>query len=239
MFYYWEKSYDQPRQHMKKQRHYFGNKVPSSQSYVFSSSHVWMWELGYKESWALKNWCFLTMVLKNTLESPLDCKGIQPVHPKGNHSWIFIGRTYAEAETPTLWPPEAKNWLTGKVSDAGKDWRREEKGTTEDEMVVGWHHWLNGHEFEQALGIGNGQGSLVCCSPWGHKELDMTEQLNWTENMFFIAKRVPTQVGLNTSPEMRLWEMTDHDWYKNNKHYRLLNTTVFQNHFIYFLLNSS
>ena len=137
MFYYWEKSYDQPRQHMEKQRHYFGNKVPSSQSYVFSSSHVWMWELGYKESWALKNWCFLTMVLKITLESPLDCKEIQPVHPKGNHSWIFIGRTYAEAETPTLWPPDAKNWLIGKVSDAGKDWRREEKGTTEDEMVDG------------------------------------------------------------------------------------------------------
>ena len=123
------------------------NKGPSSQSYGFSSSHVWMWELHYKESWAPKNWCFWTVVLEKTLESPLDCKEIQPFHPKGNQSWVFIGRTDVEAETPVHWPPDAKNWLIGKDRDPGKDWRQEEKGTTEDEMV-GWHHWLNGHEFE-------------------------------------------------------------------------------------------
>ena len=121
----------------------------------FSSGHVWMWELDYKESWALKNWCSWTVVLEKTLESPLDCKEIQPVHPRGDQSWIFIGRTDAETETPILWPPDAKNWLVGKDPDAGKDWRQEEKGTAEDEMV-GWHHWLNGHEFEQALGVGDG-----------------------------------------------------------------------------------
>ena len=109
--------------------------------------HVWMWELDYKESWVLKNWCFWTVVLVKTLESPLDYKEIQPVHPKGNQSWIFLGRIDAEAETPILWPPDAKNWLIGKDPNAEKDWRREEKGTTENEMV-GWHHWLNGHEFE-------------------------------------------------------------------------------------------
>ena len=151
-----------------------------SQSCGFSSSHVWMWELDYKECWALKNWCFWTVVLEKTLESSLDCKEIQPVHPKGNQSWIFIGRTDAEAEAPILWPPDAKNWLIGKDPDAGKDWRREEKGTTEDEMD-GWHHQLDGHEFEHALRVGDGQGSLACCIPWGCKESDMTEWLNWTE----------------------------------------------------------
>ena len=144
----WKKSYDQPRQHIKKQRHYLANKDPSTQSYGFSNSHVWMWKLDYKESWAPKNWCFWTVVLKKTLESPLGCKEIKPVHPKGNHYWIFIGRTDAEAETSILWPPDSKNWLTGKDPDAGKDWRQEEKGMTEDEMF-GWHHRLNGHEFEQ------------------------------------------------------------------------------------------
>ena len=123
------------------------NKGPYSQSYGFSSSHVWMWELDYKESWAPKNRCFWTVVLEKTLESPLDCKEIQPVHPKGNQSWIFIGRTNVEAETPLLWPPDAKNWLICKDPDAGKDWRQEEKGMTENKMV-GLHHWLNGHEFE-------------------------------------------------------------------------------------------
>ena len=142
----WKKSYDKRRQHIKHQRYYFSNKGPSSQSYSFSSSHVWMWELDCEESWA-QNWYFWTVVLEKTLESPLNCKEIQPVHHKGNQSWIFIGRTDAEVETPILWPPDAKNWLTRKDPDAGKDWRREEKGTTEDEMV-GWHHWLNGHEFE-------------------------------------------------------------------------------------------
>ena len=137
----------QARQHIIKQRHYFANKGPSSQSYGFFSSHVWVWELDYKENWALKDWCFWTVVLEKTLESPLDCKKIQPIHPEGNQSWIFIGRTDVEAETPILWLPDGKNWLTGKDPDAGRDWGQEEKRTTEDEMV-GWHHWFNGHEFD-------------------------------------------------------------------------------------------
>ena len=128
----WKESYDQPKQHIKKQRHYFANKGPSSQGYGFSSGHVWMWELDYKESWAPKNQCFWTVVLKKTLESPLDCKEIQPVYPKGDQSWVFIGRTDVEDETPVLWPPDAKSWLIGKDPDAGKDWGQEEKGTTED-----------------------------------------------------------------------------------------------------------
>ena len=143
----WKKSYDQPRQHVKKQRFYFANKSPSSQSYGFSNSHVQIWELDNKKGWALQNWCLQTVVLKKTSESPLDCKKIQPVHPKGNQSWIFIGRTDAEAETPILWPPDVKNWLIWKDPDAGKDWRQEEKGATEEEMVE-CHHWLDGHEFE-------------------------------------------------------------------------------------------
>ena len=132
---------------LKKQRHYFANKESSSQGYGFSSSQVWIWELDYKESWVPKNWCFWTVVLEKTLESPLDCEEIQPVYPKGNQSWIFFGRTDVEAETPMIWPPDVKNWLTRKDSGAGEDWRWEEKGKTEDEMV-GWHHRLNGHEFE-------------------------------------------------------------------------------------------
>ena len=177
----WKESYDQPRQHIKKQTYYFTNKGLSSQSYGFSSSHVWMWELVHKESWVPKNWCFQTMVLvlEKTLESPLNCKEIKPVNPKGNQSWIFTGRTDAEAEAPIVWLPDEKSQLIRKDPNAGKDWRQEEKGTTEDEMV-GWHHWLNGDEFEQALGVGVGQGSLACCSPWGLKKLDTTEQLNWT-----------------------------------------------------------
>ena len=175
-----KKKYDQPRQHIKKQRHYFVNKGLSNQSYGFSSSHVWMCELDYKEGRAPKNWCFWTVVLEKTLESILDSKEIQPVHPKGNQSWIFIERTDAEAKAPILWPPDVKNWHIRKDPDAGKDWSQEEKGTTED-VMVGWHHWLDGHEFEQALGVGDGQGSLVCCSPWGCKESDATERLSWTE----------------------------------------------------------
>ena len=181
----WEKSYDPPRQHIKKQTHYFANKGPSSQGYGFSSSHVWTWELNCKESWAQKNGCFWTVVLEKTLESPLDCKKIQPVHPKGNQSWIFIGRTDAEVETSILWPPDVKSWFIWKDPDAGEDWRLEEKGMTEDEMV-GWHHWLNGHEFEKAPGAGDGQGSLACCSPQGPKELDSTERLNWTECLYSV-----------------------------------------------------
>ena len=140
-------SLEEPRQHIKKQRRYFANKGPSSQSYGFSSGHVWTWELNHKESWAPKNWCFWTVVLEKTLESPLDCKEIQPVNPEGNQSWMFIGRTDVEAETTILWSPDVKNWLIEEDPDAGKDWRQEEKGMTGDEMV-GWHHWLNGHEFE-------------------------------------------------------------------------------------------
>ena len=142
-----EKSYDQPRQHIKKQRHYFANKGLSCQGYGFSSGHVWMWEFDYKENWVPKNLCFWTVVLEEMLEGPLDCKEIQSVHPKGSQSWIFIGRTDAEAEVPILWPPDVKNWLTRKDPGAGKGWRWEEMGTTEDEMV-GWHHWLSGHVFE-------------------------------------------------------------------------------------------
>ena len=155
------------------------DKGLSSQTYGFSRSHVWMWEFDHRECW-----CFWTVVLEKTLESRLDCKEIQPVNPKGNQSWIFIGRTDVEAETPVLWPPHAKNWLIGKDPDAWKDWRWEEKGSTEDKMV-GWHHQLDGHEFEQAPRVGVRQGSLACCSPWGHKESDTTEWLNWTEVLFY------------------------------------------------------
>ena len=140
----WEKSCDQPKVHIKKQRCYFAYKGLSNQSYGFSSSHVWMWDLDYNENWASYFW---TVVLERTLESPLDSEEIQPVHPKGNQSWIFIGRTDVETEAVILWLPDAKNWLSGKDPDAEKDWRREKKGKTEDEMV-GWHHWLYGHELE-------------------------------------------------------------------------------------------
>ena len=163
---------------LKSQRHYFANKGLSSQGYGFSSSHVWMWELDCEESRAWKNWCFWTLVLEKTLESPLDCKEIQPVHSEGDQSWVFIGRTDAEAETPILWPPDGKNWLIGKDPDAGRDWEQEEKGMTEDKMA-GWHHWLDGYEFEWTLGVGDGQGGLACCDSWGRKESDTTEPLNW------------------------------------------------------------
>ena len=169
------------RQHIKKQRHYFANKGPSSQGYGFSSNHLQIWESDYKERWAPKNWCFWTMVLEKTLESPLDCKEIEPIHPKGNQSWIFTGRTDAEAETPIFWPPDAKNWLIGKDPNVGKDWRQEEKGMTEDEMI-GWLHQLDGHELEQALGAGDGQGGLACCSPW-HRRVghNWVSELNWLD----------------------------------------------------------
>ena len=160
----WKESYDQPRQHIKKQRHYFVNKSPSSQGYGFSSGHVWMWELDCEESWLLKNWCFWTLLLEKTLESPFDCKKIQPVRSKGDQSCMFIGRTDAEAETSILWPPHVKSWLIGKDPDAGRVWMQEEKGTAEDEMV-GWHHWLDGREAEWTPGVGDGQGGLACCSP--------------------------------------------------------------------------
>ena len=138
-----------------------------------------MWELDCEESWAPKNWCFWTVVLEKTLESPLGCKEVQPVHPIGDQSWMFIGRTNVETETPILWPPDAMSWLIWKDPDAGKDWGQEEKGMREDEMI-GWHHRFNEHGFGWTLGV-DGQGGLACCSPWGCKELDMTERLNWTD----------------------------------------------------------
>ena len=164
--------------------HYFANKGPSSQGYSFSSSHIWVWELDYKESWAPKNWCFGTVVLEKTLESPLDCEEIKPANSKGNQLWILIGRTDAEAKAPVLWPLDAK-----KRPDAGKYWRQKEKGVTENK-IVREHHWLNGHESEQTLGDSEGQGSLACYSPWGRKESDRTYQPNnnsntvWTYTFF-------------------------------------------------------
>ena len=147
-----------------------------------------------KEGWALKNLWFWIVVLEKTLESPLDCKDIKPVNLKGNQSWILIGRTDTEAEAPILWPPDAKKWLIGKDPEAGKDWRREEKGTTEDEMV-GWHHRLDAHEFEQALGVGDGQGGLASCRPWGHKESDTTEQLNWWCLLCILNRDKRVEIG--------------------------------------------
>ena len=175
-----KKNSDNTSQCVKTQRHCFAGKSPYNQSYGFASSHVWMWEMDHNESWAPKNWFFWTVVLEKTLESPVDGKEIKPVNPKGNHSWIFIGRIEAEAEAWIFWPPDVKNWLIRKDLDAGRDWRQEEKGTTENEMV-GWHHGLNGHECEQALRVGDRQGSLACCSPWGPKESGKTEWLSLTE----------------------------------------------------------
>ena len=156
------------------------DKDLSSQSYDFSSSHVWMWELDHKESWVPKNWCFWTVVLEKILKESPGLQGDPTSPSEGNQSWIFIGRTDAEAETPILWPPDANNWHIWKDPDAGNDWRWEEKGMTEDEMAR-WDHRLDGHEFEWTLGVGDGQGGLACCDPWGHKESDTTERLNWTE----------------------------------------------------------
>ena len=177
----WKESYDQPRQHIKR-RHYFANKGPSSQSYGFSGSYVWMWELDYKESWRLKNWCFWTVVLEKTLESPLDLEEIQPVHPKGDQFLVFLGRTDVETETAILWPPDAKSWLIWKYPYAGKDWGQEEKRTTEDEMVA-WHHWLNGHEFEWTHGSWWWTGRPGVLWFMGSQRVghDWKTELNWTE----------------------------------------------------------
>ena len=191
----WKESYDQPRQHIKKQRHYFANKGPSSQGYGFSSGHVWMWKLDCEENWMLKNWYIWTVVLEKTLESPLDCKEIQPVHSKGDQPWVFFGRTDAKAETSILWPPHAKSWLIVKVSDTGRDWRSDEKGTAEDEMAE-WHYWLDGHDFGWTPGVGEWQGILACCDSWGRKESDTTEWLNWTELNWVMRKQVPMLMTL-------------------------------------------
>ena len=145
-----------------------------------------MWELDCEKIWAPENWCFWTVVLEKTLESPLDCKKIQPVHSEGDQPWVFFGGNDAKAEAPVLWPPHEKSWLIGKDSDAGRDWGQEEKGTTEDEMA-GWHHRLDGHKFEWTPGVGDGQGGLACCDSWGHKESDTTEWLNWTELNWMVA----------------------------------------------------
>ena len=174
----WKESYDQPRQHIKNKRHYTANKGPSSQGYGFSSSLVCIWELNYKESWALKNWCFWTVVLETALVSPMDCKEIQVVHPKGDQSWVVIGRTDDEAETPILWPPDVNNWLIGKDPNAGQDWRQKTRAT-EDEMV-GWHHRLNGHGFGWTPGVGDGQGGLASFGSCGCRVRHNWEtELNW------------------------------------------------------------
>ena len=176
MFAAWKKNYDKPRQHIKKQRHYFANKGPSSQGHGFSRRHIWLWELEHKEGWMPKNWCFWTVVLEKTLESPLDSKEIKPVNSKWNQPQIFFGSTGAEAEAPVLWPPDAKTRIIGMDSNAGKDWRQEEKGMTEDERV-GWHHRLNGHEFEHAPGVGDGREAWCGAVHW--VSMSQTGLRNW------------------------------------------------------------
>ena len=189
---------------------YFANKGPYSQSYGFSSSHVWMWELDHKESWTLKNGCFWIVVLEKTLESPLDCKEIKLVNPKENQSWIFIGRTDAEAEAPVLWPPYVKSQLIGKDPDAGKEWRQEEKGTTEDEIVERRHR-LDGYDFEQTPGDSEGQGSLSCYSSWGHKESDRTQWLNknspfgGTHFLVFLFYNMESSWRTESNPFTETW----------------------------------
>ena len=180
-----EENYDKPIQHIKKQRPYFAYKGRSSQSYAFSSSHVWMWELDHKESWVPKNWCFWTVALKKTLESPLDFKEIKPVNPKGYKPWKVIERIL-KLKLQYFGYLMRRTDSTEKYPDARESWMQEEKESREDEMVE-WHHRLNGHQFEWVLRVADGQGSLVCCSPWGCKELDMTEQLYWTVELVIFT----------------------------------------------------
>ena len=208
----WKKNYDKPRQCIKKQRQHFANQGPYSQDY-YGRSHILMWELNHKEGWAPKNWCFWTVVLEKTLESPLDRKEIKAVNPKGNQPWIIIRR--ADAEAPVLWPPDVKSQLIGKDPDAGKDWGQEEKGATEDEMV-GWHRWLNGHEFEQTPGDSVGLGSLACCSPWGCKESDRREWL-WTSNTTASLHWILGGRALNSLNDNLCW-YSSFWWYENNSH---------------------
>jgi len=204
---------NQPRQHIEKQRHYFVNKGPSSQGYGFSSGHVWMWDLDYKESWVPKNWCFWTVVLEKTLESPLGCKEIQPVHPKGDQSWVFIGRTDVEAETPVLWPPDVKSWLIEEDPDAGKDWGQEEKGMTEEEMIE-WHPWLNGHGFGWTLGVGDGQG-VLCFMGSQRVRPNWATELNRNKH---LVKFPLIKVGIVSGP---MWLYFDDRNQKAKLHYSL------------------
>ena len=192
------KAMNKTRQSIKEQRHHFASKGLYSQSYGFSSSHIWMWELDHKEGWDPKNWCFLIVVLKKTRESPLDCKEIKPVNPKGNQPWILVGRT--DAEAPIFWPPEANSQLVWKDPDAGKDWRQEEKGTTEDE-IVGWHHRPNWPEFEQTLRDSEGQGSLACCSLWGRRV-----RHDWaTKQQAMVKDGAGAQQGVQAVNTQKTW----------------------------------
>ena len=217
MLTHWKENYEQPRQHIKKQRYYFANKGPSGQGYGFNSGCVWMWELDYKESWALKNWCFWTVVLEKTLEGPFDYKEIKQVHPKGDQSWVFIGGTDDEAETPVLWPPDVKNQLIGKYPDAGRGWGQEEKGTTEDEMA-GWHHRLDGHEFGWIPGVGDGQGGLTCCGVRGRSTLRnptcrfLLCALVLKGPVFLISSwKTGTEQSCRQFPGLRSWDR-EHAW---------------------------
>ena len=226
----WKKNYEKPRQHNKKQRHYFAYKGLYSKSYGFSSSHVWMWELDHKESWVPKNWFFWTVVLEKTLESPLYYKGIKPVSPKGNQSWVFIGRTDAETEAPTLWPLDGKNWHIGKHLDSGKDWRQEEKGITEDEMV-GWHHRLDEHESEQALGVWWWVAKPGVLQSIGSQRVgrDWVTELNWTSSSKLILHfcwascRIRHEVTFKSS-DYQLCNNLLRDWI--NKHYHDVHSHV-------------
>ena len=199
----WKESYDQPRHHIKKQRHYVVNKGPSCEGYGFSSNHVWMWELDYKESWAQKNWCFWTAVLEKTLKSPLDCKEIQPVHPKRNQSWVFTGRTDVETDTPIFWPPDENSWLIWKDPDAGKDWRQE-KGMTEDEMA-GRHHRLNGVSLNSGKpGVLRFIGSQRVGHNWAielnwtdkEKNIRFSVSQIWVKSVFFFFGHAVQHTGL-------------------------------------------
>ena len=191
----WKKSWDQPRQHIKKQRHYFANKGPSSQGYGFSSGHVWMWELDREEGWVPKNWCFWTVVLEKThLRVPWTARRSNQSILKEISPGCSLEGLMLKLKLPILWPPHVKSWLIGKDSDAGRAWGQEEKGMTEDEMA-GWHHHLNGPEFGSTPGVGDGQGGLACCNSCGHKESDTTERLNWTKlNLNIKMDRMSEQI---------------------------------------------